>query len=280
LDRDYYLQTTENIHPRRFFPGFAPSPLFQVFKHNGYETTTLYQGTYFGQRKGPHVDNYFINRHLDVCTFIDKKLKNYAFLGYCALINQRSVRSFLRKFGMIPNLNAIDFLITKMRAAVRREAPQVFVAYLYSPGHTELTFDRARPGSVQQYSRTYLEASESTAEYLRLLIGFVSKEDPNAILYVFGDHGPWISRRDEFDTDPKRFVHDRFGIYGGIFPRDRCEDFFPSPSSGEFMTILKGTRSIIRCLSGGEDAFITPNDYRLPDLGTSHQLRYEDFLYE
>jgi hypothetical protein len=37
---------------------------------------------------------------------------------------------------------------------------------------------------------------------------------------------------------------------------------------------------IIACLSGGENAYITPEEYRLPKLGTKTQLRYEDYLYE
>jgi len=48
-----------------------------------------------------------------------------------------------------------------------------------------------------------------------------------------------------------------------------------------YMTVSQGALMIIRCLSGGEDAYIKKRAYRLPDeFITGGKDRYESYLYE
>lgn len=71
----------------------------------------------------------------------------------------------------------------------------------------------------------------------------------------------------------------RIGVYGGIHPPDRCAESFATPYNPDFMTILQGAHMIIRCLSGGKNAFLTPEDYRLPISNPKDPIRYEDYRY-
>ena len=284
LDLRYFSETERKGVASDFFPGLIPSPLFEIFKHNGYETNTFYNSGYLGNKKGPHVDNYFFNDN-DVrrgaCEFVDfSGFKVLAFFGYCSVVNSEWFKSNISRR---TTSKEIDFFIESLKDGVKKDIPQVFVAYIYSPGHTPSTFDNHKKGALNAYRKAYLDASKETAVYFNKLITFIKEEDPGGVLYVFGDHGPWISRQDSFLDNKAFFIQDRFAVYGGIYPPDRCEESFSNPYNKKFMTVLQGAHMIIRCLSGGENAFITQEDYSLPTLTTTIEdeiYRYEDYLYE
>ncbi len=284
LDIGHYSEARKNSIAYHFFSGQIPSPLFEIFKHNGYETNTLYRSGYFGWNKGPHVDNYWIDRlgsKTGACDFISTSgLKAFTFMGYCSLVKSNMFISAFRGQAIDSNLNDIDFLINKMRAGLQRDAPQIFVGYVFSPGHTRLYFDREDTEDVDKYRHSYFKKSKKTATYLNKIVAFIANEDPEAIVYVFGDHGWLVSSKDPFKENDVSFVQDRFGVYGGIHPRDRCAESFAMPYNKDFMTVLQGAHMIIKCLSGGKNAFITLEDYRLPEFETKAHNRYEDYLYE
>ena len=55
-----YRDESEDGDPG-LFSGQRLSPLIEIMKENGYETTSVYYNRYFGYPKGPHIDNYFIS---------------------------------------------------------------------------------------------------------------------------------------------------------------------------------------------------------------------------
>lgn len=277
----------EQLHTQdKFFSGVIPSPLLEIFKHNGYETNTLYRSQYLGIRQGQYVDNYHFQGSAwdlqnGVCEFINVKgIHVLTFMGYCKLVKSPNFRDFVYELGFGPGDGQdeqIGFLIDNMRAGLEKARPQFFLAYIFSPGHTEVAFNGYNEKSVDAYRSAFIKGSEDTASHLNEIIRFIDQEDPEAIVYVFGDHGPMLSRRHPRSEDPAFVVQDRMGVYGGIYPGDRCAASFANPYSRDFVTILQGAHMIIRCLSGGENAFVSLGDYRLEnkDLG-----RYEKYLYE
>lgn len=287
LDTGHFSEVARGKTSSYFFPGLIPSPLFEIFKHNGYVTNTLYMSQYFGNKVGPHVDNYYYQENIwdaqwGVCEFIDiQGYKALTLMGYCSLVKSNMYQSFLEGLGLgLDQASLTDFLIDHMRAGLQNGIPQIFVAYLYSPGHTGNSFDKNNAKSFGEYRQAYLNNSEMTAEHLTNLVTFIANEDPEAIVYLFGDHGPYLSRNVSFDEDNVFYVQDRHGVYGGIHPRDRCAESFATPYNQDFVTILQGAHMIIRCLSGGKNAFLTLEDYRLPVSITKDEIRYEDYLYE
>ena len=236
LDKDYYNQAVRNNTVTYFFPGMIPSPLFEIFKYNGYTTTTFHYGPHFGVEKGPYVDNFYNEYNFSlvngVCDFIDTEgWRKPTFLGYCALIKSWKVRTALTKLGILDQSKQdIDFLIDHMREGLQKDEPQIIVAYLFSPGHTPYRkFDRKIEGALDKYKQYYLDKSKETALKLKKLVTFVASEDPQSIVYVFGDHGPYISGWEFFDDNYTFMIQDRFGVYGGIYPRDRCVESFAKP---------------------------------------------------
>jgi hypothetical protein len=278
FDLDYFARFGKKPG---LFSGRIPSPLLEIFKHNGYTTNTLYQNPRFGKEKGPYVDNYFTERGYGVCEFLNEDFKYLTFLGYCQLRTMKSFTSLLERLNLSNDLNEIDFLLANLRSGLDEGKPQMFLSYIFSPKHTPNAFDWQKTKHVREYRRTYLRNSSTTAEYFEQLITFISREDPSAILYVFGDHGAFVPRSKEArNNDSSRHIQGRYGVYGGIYPPDRCSESLSEPYTENFTTVMQGAHMIIRCLADGEDAFIAPINYRLGHFGTKSFHRYEDYLYE
>jgi len=287
LDISYYDKTLENGTAANFFAGLNPSPLFDIFKHNGYETTTFFRSRYFGQLKGPYVDHYeYIDEGFNLvggaCEFIKPwGLRAFTFLGYCYFVKSKAYARLLSYFSVLLEIqDEADVLVTLMRDALDKDVPQLFVAYLFSPGHTDLQYNQKSRQDREEYREYFQESSKITAAYIKQLISFIQEEDPTAILFVFGDHGPFMSRGSKVEDDSTFFVQDRYGIYGGIFPKDRCEDTFSSHNNENFITLAQAARLIIRCLTDGTDALAAPEDYHLDISAPSVSKKYEDYLYE
>ena len=96
-------------------------------------------------------------------------------------------------------------------------------------------------------------------------------------MYVYGDHGPWLSQGVSFEDNPTFVVQDRLGVLGGVYPPDACATYFDETLSKGYMTTLDGVHAILRCLSGGQSALKTP---RGPAIPYDTDRSYEEFLYE
>ena len=291
LDIHYYDELKEKnwATADRFFSGGTKSPLFEVFKNNGYETSTYYENKAFGSSKGPFIDNYYsATQHDDeilgslgkTCDFIKAEgVRTPTFLGYCYIMQSDWVRKKMGILGVTLE-DQMDALIGHMRYGLMTLNPQVFVAYIYSPGHTS-NFYRGTEQELNNYRKQYSDNSKTTASYLLKLINFINYEDPTAIVYVFGDHGMFTSRGIAIAKNSEFVVQDRFGVFGGIFPKDSCKSTFSDTvhTEKDFMTVSQVAHSIISCLSKYEIS-LSPNDYTLPDIPPGISKRYEDYIYE
>ena len=279
FDLDYFSKL--NRKRPGLFNGQNPSPLLEIFKHNGYTTNTLYQNPRLGKKKGPYVDNYFTERGDGVCESLNEDFKKFVFLGYCEFKDTKIFTSLLKRLNLSNDLNEMEFLLAKLRSGLGQGKPQMFMAHIFSPAHTPKSFHWLKSGSVEKFRLTYRRNSNTTAEYLDQLITFISREDPSAILYVYGDHGAFTTRGAKMkDNDITLHIQGRFGIYGGIYPSDSCAKYFDKSYTDGFMTVMRGAHMIVGCLADGEDAFIAPINYRLRRFGTKTFHRYEDYLYE
>ena len=81
LDLDIYLNGRRlALGEPRYFSGRDPSPLIWIMRENGYETTSIYNDTFFGRRQGPYIDNYIVNRKKwGICSLLDESIRRWAF---------------------------------------------------------------------------------------------------------------------------------------------------------------------------------------------------------
>lgn len=267
-------------HRTALFQGKLPSPLFQIFKNNGYETNTLYRSNYFGIGKGKYVDRYFTARSFSACEFIDEK-QVLAFFGYCRFQQTKYWSEFVDSSFGEEKRNEIDWMLDRFEEADNSGKPQVFLAYIYSPGHTKKHYDHADEGERFDYIEWYEERSFWTAKMIEKVVDYVWNRDNSDVLIVLGDHGPKMSAGSKFDSDPKFFVIDRYGVFGGVYSDGVCANELAALREERFVTPTKIMRMAIHCLSDGQDPFTEEPEYVLQKNKFLPQtLRYEDFLYE
>jgi len=251
------------------FQGNTESPLLKIFQQNGYETNTVFNTGFFGVKKGPYVDNYLVQQKFSACNYVHQTTKRITFFGYCNLSTDPSINKLLNTQPMI------DFITDNFRKGLSKSKPQVFVSYIRTPGHTPLDYDHKKANALESYFTTrFKRTSKEATSNLKKIVEFVEKEDPSGLLYVLGDHGPWLSRQVAYKDDKEFFVQDRYGVYGGFFPPNKCQESFAKPYSRGYVTATQGIHMIIRCLSGGKNAFTELEDY-------SHlEKSYSNYLYE
>ena len=260
-------------HYGSYFSGRDLSPLIWIMRENGYETTSIYNSYFFGQSQGPYIDNYVVNTKEGICALLHEDIRRWAFWGYCRIVEGEWLRGAETPKG--------DFLVREL-TSLDGGGPQFVIAHLYMPGHAPDMFNYDNMADREEFADRYRRESDKAAIYLEEIIEHLRSSDPNAILFVFGDHGMWLSRGADLEENPAFFLQDRFGILGGVYPRDRCAGYFDEAESKGYMTILDAVHAILTCLSGGQSALVGTRHDRFSGSGVprEHEYRYEEFLYE
>ncbi len=292
----YYSQRDELFATRGrkysnpyLFSGRNPSPLLDILRRNGYETTSIYYNSFIGgERKGPYIDNYVRVVEPTICGLLDRSLRSIAFWGYCdwRLAWKKNRRERQAILDETPIIEAI-------KKASAKDGPQFVMAHMRIPGHTpRKSFRYGVAEQLARFRNIYVGASEESARHLGRIIRHLEENDPEAILLVYSDHGPYLSAGmrlgDKIEGGPAFIVQDRFGIQGGIWPRGACAIWLDEASAKGWMTILDAVHAVLRCLSGGESALVEPRGDRYPQeswlprrLGGRRMGRgYQEFVYE
>lgn len=294
LDERWYVQQASRAWRNSAFPelrlfaGHFPSPLFRIFKDNGYETTTMYESYHFGETKGPFVDHYFIPGAPQLCRLLDERFHGVSFWGYCALVGRhhpgRAEITGAARYETYRRM--INHLVYDVRSRSRKR-PQFAMAHVYAPGHTSRSYHHDDEHYFRGFRWHYLRGSNDAAFFLNELLLHLDEHDPEAILLVYGDHGPLLSRNVRFADAPNFVVQDHFGVLGGVYPRDACAEWFDRAQERlGYLTLLDAVHTVLRCLSGGESALRdTPKMHSV--VGEWHRLvpdghlkPYSEFLYE
>ena len=280
LHMDVYISQQMQLHEMGqdldpgLFSGQNPSPLLTILQKNGYETTSIYVDTYFGRRRGPYIDNYITFVDNTVCNLLDDDIRDLSFWGYCPFL----VGNGIDWTTATTTLTAEQ--VTKMSA---KDGPQFVMAHLYTPGHTDGAFRYTDAEQVERFRDTYLmSANRHAASSLKTIVRHLEENDPDAVVFVYGDHGLFLSQGLDFEDNAEFVVQDNYGILGGVYPRDTCATWFDEASAQGFMTVLDVVHTLLRCLSGGESALVEATEprYRYGPIPLSIELDFREFLYE
>jgi len=289
LNYQYYFEDIKKLWGSQFndslYTGVIPSPLFQIFKYNGYTTNTLFNSYFFGHKVGRHVDNYHVNstNKITACQFIDQTIERLAFFGACKFYKKQYLTFLLskkadHKDGKKRKISSEDFLISKMREGKKVNTPQIFLAYIYHPGHTPKAFNHNNKKQLSEYVEQHNKKSSRTRQIMAQLLTFIKEEDPNAILMIFGDHGAWLSRVEKIKSTKSKtfFIQDRYAVLGGIYPRSACMS--QTEKTQTYFTLQFLANKLIHCLSGNKNAMKPPNPG--PGRLAEHNILFKDYLYE
>ena len=264
LDNEMFARASYKYR-YNLFSGVQPSPLLNILRNNGYETSSYYHSTWLGRYKGPYIDHYTNHRDIGVCSLLDEEIHPITFWGYCAFSGE-AIGSDIAEY------------LEYFRSRTANERPQFLMAHIEVPDHTAGGFrhdDQAQRNiEIRRYAR---RLDGDATRHLAAILAHLKNNDPAAILYVYGDHGPRLSQGMSFEDNPTFVAQDRLGVLGGVYPPDACTTYFDESLSKGYMTALDGVHAILRCLSGGQSALKTP---RVPTIPYDTNRSYKEFLYE
>ncbi|MEM8775051.1 MAG: sulfatase-like hydrolase/transferase [Pseudomonadota bacterium] len=259
-----------------FYSGQLDSRLKAIFRANGYTINTAYETRSFGPEKGPYVDRYHIytEQVSAACKFNDSKFRNISLFGLCGMLDN-GMLTLKRQTKELGFLDFISFVASQTR-------PQFLIASIYSPGHTKKDFSIEDEDDIAEFHEFYIRRSLTARDTLNQMLSRLEKEDPNAILYVFGDHGPYLTRGPyfaQFEKDPQFFVQDRFGILGAIFPKGRCSTYVDQINQLPVTMSVHGAEAILKCVTAGRYELLD-QDYRIRSSVEGISDKFEDYAYE
>lgn len=268
----------------KFFSGTRPGILFETFRSNGYKVQTLYRNTKFGEKNGPFVDFYGVSQLRDVCTNILVFSDEFSFMGLCheklkSVLSRINGTYGLKRGGWDPDWD--NFLDERMLMAATARQPWVTMAHTLAPAHVKIGYNHDIEEHRLEYRETFIKREKIAAKLIEKWVDFIQREDPGAVLIVYGDHGSYLTTATQYvnvasDDERRFFVVDRHAITLAVWPKMKCGESFDRENEKGYVTMSQFARSLIKCLAGGAD----PVSRKTSDTLPYENLRYEDYRYE
>lgn len=313
--KDYCLFCATPMNRNNLFNGLTPSPLIMIFKSNGYESTTAHEWPHFGPTKGPYIDNYLLRTGQDskrishsVCNLTTSRSDFIGFFGYCTLRNKlKFLKNYSPKklyykgfeFNLAWDLQNIEEVATK-------NGPQLYIGHILSTRHTSYEFDITNKEMFSDFKREYFTKANETAKLMKIVLDHIKKNDKNALIYIWGDHGPvlsqhlsWDDRYNEKSThplvrSPKFFIQDRLGTFGGVYHNGSVCNLESFQTQRSFNTPQHIIKDILYCLSDAKSReinkdyfnnFTKTKTFPYPRRGQDKPILtdvidFRDYLYE
>ena len=278
---------TNNPGQFGYFAGTKPSPVYKIFKDNGYKIITSADGHYLG-KKGDYVDKFInIANSLGQCEFALEwyHLQSLGFCEYFRLLVKRDYLHVpddvkLKDFAphMLPSVQ-VPVVLPELQKNAQSGVPWLSFIYIWSPGHAPKHYQPYSQFHRQSYQKIFLKRTQETAAYMTQFMNMIRTVDPGAIVLFFGDHGQFLSinltKNDMKDENKKRFHFlDSHAVMAALYPKNACAEYMNF--AGDYVTISMLVRALIVCLADGDDPIDWEVDYSQPYNG----IRFADYLYE
>jgi|GEM_PF-4273867 len=227
---------------RRLLEGVIPNPTYDNLRANGYKLQVIHLSDHNGVDRGTL--DYFLPKPSPF-GFCEHAPALFLY-GYCA----QSVKRLLDPSNNLPDLKAqIHHLHERIEFINTKTADKWFTfSYMNYPSHTlnDKTYYDV------EYRKSYIEDYKNNRVHevtriMRSLIEQIKKHDPNPVIFVFGDHGAWLTNKMEKgkEYDKKIADLDRFNITLAVYPKDFCSESITDPYNTKYLT-----RDLLRCLAG------------------------------
>lgn len=223
-------EARRDFSPRfRLFNGQTPSPLFEIFRSNGYEVSSFFVDRHtFGTFKGDYVDNFLtlpvrVGYESSVCTLIGHRTRYIGFFGYCEVLNKakrilsEDIVAWETSIGTMefgPYYFKIPQPYDLIKNLDNKSKPQLLFGHTVSPGHVGSlfapNFRNKSDGSFRNYVLHYESIGKYNGALIEKIADHLEKTDNkrDTIVYVMGDHGMNLSTRMTWTQDT--FVDEKF----------------------------------------------------------------------
>jgi hypothetical protein len=258
-----------------YFAGRSESPVSYVFRNNGYKVATGFDTIRTFGTPGSYVDEYRTQnpksiKQSAICRFNGPKSDIMRLFGFCYYIASILFEPKLDE----ARWPQIVFGIIGEKG--KSPDPWLTFHYIYNPiGHTSETYGSRSPAELDEYTRYFLERSNLAGNtILPELVKTIKANDPTAIVFVFGDHGPGLSRSLKLEESPEFYVQDRNGVFGALLATDQpCSMKDIEYYNKEFSTPERVLSGVVRCLATDPDSVDQLANF-------NEEFEFRKYLYE
>ncbi|WP_299111781.1 hypothetical protein [uncultured Winogradskyella sp.] len=163
MKHHYYGNTTLGINPRHNKRNeiVESNPVLRTLKHNNYKTFLMLQVPYLLSNR-PNIDFDYCNISMDDVSYL-----NRGFSGKTDLM--KDTKQAIKNNASTSNFFFIESML---------------------PSH--ITTNYNSESSVQNERNLYMERIEKANLWLKELVDFITKEDPNGLIIIAADHGGFV----------------------------------------------------------------------------------------
>ena len=213
------LSETPNHHRSIYTTPYA---VFELAKSLHYRTQFLFHNNHFGRGVSPYWDYHYPSSSIGVCPFVPRTFGLYL----CRDVIEESVERVLQIDDDL--MTFASELKDRIRVAGSDDDRWLTIAHTWTPNHTDDDYRHSDKTARDAFRADYRAGAARAVGYMRQFITTIKKHDPAAVIVVFGDHGPWLSRGWEVDTDVKALFtehemqSDRRDVTFYVYPDDFC----------------------------------------------------------
>lgn len=229
MKHHYYGNTTLGINPRHNKRNeiVESNPVLRTLKHNNYKTFLMLQVPYLLSNR-PSVDFDYCNISLDEISYITR-----GFSGETSLMEDT-------KTAIKQNKNTSNFFFIESML----------------PSHIVTNYNSS--SSEKNERKLYLERIEEANVWLKEMVSFITKEDPNGLIVIAADHGGYVgfnySLESEVKTENPLLVN---SIFSSILAVK-----WPNDISPKFDSELKSSVNLFRVIF----SYLSENEKYLQNL--------------
>ena len=273
----------------RYFAGERESPLYRIFRNNGYKIMTSADGLFLGTKKGDYIDEFInLGTGYGQCLF-SLEWHHFQGLGFCQYWDERVLRHYtplLKKSEiqathtyMFPSLQ-VPMLLPILAKNAESKTPWLSFIHIWSPGHAPGSYyNHADASHRQSWAGQFKKVSAEAGRYMKVIMHAIRSSDPNAIVLFFGDHGMFLTvkwTKDDLKTEEDVRLHflDSHAVMAALYPENACAEYMQFDQ--KYVTVSMLVRALVVCLADGDDPIDWEVDYSSPYDG----IRFEDYLYE
>lgn len=273
LDPDIY-RSIPHVIPS--LSGLVPSPVYEMFRNNGYKINAARGG--WQMLRGKYIDEFTPRVSRQSYCMFSRHWYYIQHLGYCTF-REKIINKYYKKYFEPSSSKILSFeeqIFDEIKKHSSTQQPWFHFVYIFSPGHVPRSYTRTEQELID-YRKYFIKNQKETAQYVQMLIDHIRINDPTGIVLIFGDHGPKLSRGLKLNDESAQFIiRDRHGVVSAVYPGDTCSSYLGMRDEKKFITPSGLVRQLITCLSGGDD----PVDWDVDYSGPYKDYKFEDFLYE
>jgi hypothetical protein len=239
-----------------YFAGRSESPVSYIFKNNGYKLATGFDTFRIFGKPGSYIDEYRTTYPRStapsaICRFNGTRSNIMRLFGFCYYV---PIILFEPK---LDEDSWHEIVLNTIGDKGKSNEPWLTFHYIYTPiGHTTGSYNSNSQADLDEYARNFVNQSNVIGDkILPKLVETIRINDPTSIVFVFGDHGPYLSRTLDHEESPEFYVQDRHGTFGALLATEYpCSIKDIEYYNQEYSTPERVLSGIIRCLSADPDS--------------------------